>query len=399
MRKLVIGMALASTALATPALARDGQWYIEAQGGPMLVEDTDVSIVNSITGATGDATVEYDEGGDFGAVVGHDFGAFRLEAEASYRTADIDGFTVDGIGFPIVSNTGQTIVIPGDRFDTPQSEVDALSFMLNGLFDFGPDDGLQAFAGAGIGVARTQYEIPTGFDDSNTGLAWQILAGVRAPITENIDAGLRYRMFTAEDIDFVDVAGRDNEAKLRSHSLMGTFTLNFGGPDPIATQTCYDGSVIPVTEACPARPTPPPAVQNKTCADGSVIPVTATCPAPAAVCRQGPYIVFFEWDQSDITAEAAGILNNAVSAYSSCGTAAVMLAGHTDTSGSRAYNDGLAQRRNASVRSYLAGRGIPDTRISSEAFGESQLRVPTADGVRELQNRRVEVSYGPNAGM
>ena len=44
-------------------------------------------------------------------------------------------------------------------------------------------------------------------------------------------------------------------------------------------------------------------------------------------------------------------------------------------------------------------RGIPDGRISSEAFGESQLRVPTADGVRELQNRRVEVTYGPGSGM
>ncbi|MEC9151129.1 MAG: flagellar motor protein MotB, partial [Pseudomonadota bacterium] len=40
-----------------------------------------------------------------------------------------------------------------------------------------------------------------------------------------------------------------------------------------------------------------------------------------------------------------------------------------------------------------------DTRITSEAFGESQPRVPTADGVRELQNRRVEITYGPGSGM
>ncbi|MCB2084425.1 MAG: OmpA family protein, partial [Sphingomonadaceae bacterium] len=82
-----------------------------------------------------------------------------------------------------------------------------------------------------------------------------------------------------------------------------------------------------------------------------------------------------------------------------CGTAAVMLAGHADASGSKTYNVGLSERRNESVRAYLNSRGIPDARISSEAFGESQLRVPTDDGVRELQNRRVEVSYGPNAGM
>ena len=93
------------------------------------------------------------------------------------------------------------------------------------------------------------------------------------------------------------------------------------------------------------------------------------------------------------------ILDSAVTAYANCGTANVMLAGHTDRSGSVTYNMGLAERRNASVNEYLTGRGIPAGRISSEAFGESQPRVPTADGVRELQNRRVEVSYGPGSGM
>lgn len=76
-----------------------------------------------------------------------------------------------------------------------------------------------------------------------------------------------------------------------------------------------------------------------------------------------------------------------------------MLAGHTDRSGSVTYNMALAERRNMSVMEYLTGRGIPAGRIMGEAFGESQPRVPTADGVRELQNRRVEVTYGPNSGM
>ena len=117
------------------------------------------------------------------------------------------------------------------------------------------------------------------------------------------------------------------------------------------------------------------------------------------MCNTGPYIVFFDWDQSDITPEAATILDNAVSAYADCGMASVMLAGHADRSGSAKYNVGLSERRNGSVRDYLSGRGVPDDRISSEAFGESQPRVPTEDGVRELQNRRVEVTYGPGSGM
>ena len=76
-----------------------------------------------------------------------------------------------------------------------------------------------------------------------------------------------------------------------------------------------------------------------------------------------------------------------------------MLAGYTDTSGSAQYNMGLSARRNTSVRNYLTARGIPDGRISSEAFGEKDLRVPTADGVREPQNRRVQITYGPGSGM
>ncbi len=75
-----------------------------------------------------------------------------------------------------------------------------------------------------------------------------------------------------------------------------------------------------------------------------------------------------------------------------------MLAGHADRSGAASYNVGLSQRRADSVKAYLTGRGIPGGQIGTEAFGESQPRVATADGVRELQNRRVEVTYGPGSG-
>ena len=121
--------------------------------------------------------------------------------------------------------------------------------------------------------------------------------------------------------------------------------------------------------------------------------------AEKPACSPGPYIVFFDFDKSDITAEASGILDNAVGAYGNCGQAQVMLAGHADKSGGLAYNVGLSERRNASVRAYLEGRGIPGGVVSTQAFGESAPRVETADGVRELQNRRVEITYGPGSGM
>jgi outer membrane protein OmpA-like peptidoglycan-associated protein len=117
-----------------------------------------------------------------------------------------------------------------------------------------------------------------------------------------------------------------------------------------------------------------------------------------AVCNKGPYIVFFDWDKSDITPEAATILDNAITAYGNCNSVPIMLAGYTDRSGTRSTTS-ASRRRNTSVRAYLTSHGIPDGSITSQAFGEANPRVPTADGVRELQNRRVEITYGPGSGM
>ena len=98
MRNLVIGMAMASTVLASPALARDDQWYVQVQGGPMLVEDLDFDV----NGQVENLTADYDTGYDFGGVIGYDFGPFRLEAEGSYRAADVNSVYVGSEGFPFV---------------------------------------------------------------------------------------------------------------------------------------------------------------------------------------------------------------------------------------------------------------------------------------------------------
>src|SRR3546814_13336971 len=83
--------------------------------------------------------------------------------------------------------------------------------MVNGLLDFGDDDGLQGFVGGGAGVARVSVEpVLAGpfLDDSDTGFAWQAIAGVRAPLSDSIDVGLKYRFFNAANLDLVDQTGR-----------------------------------------------------------------------------------------------------------------------------------------------------------------------------------------------
>ena len=58
MRKLVIGLAMASTAIASPALARDGAWYVELDGGPMIVEDIEFDVgAQRVARAQGDVGV------------------------------------------------------------------------------------------------------------------------------------------------------------------------------------------------------------------------------------------------------------------------------------------------------------------------------------------------------
>jgi len=377
MRKLVLGMALATTALASPAVARDDSWYIEADAGAMIVEDSHFDIGTTANAAN----VNHDYGYDMGGIIGYDFGGFRLEAEASFREADPESLT-SSVRIPAAA--GLSSAAPGvlGSWNYVAGDVNALSFMVNGLLDFGDDDGLQGFVGGGAGVARVNHHYsinrvgPGWVDDSDTGFAWQALAGVRAPISDSWDVGLKYRFFNVNNVDLVDSSGRALSTRFRSHSLLGTLTYNFGGP---------------VEEVLPPPP-PPPVVAPPP-------PPVVVAPPPPPPCNKGPYIVFFDWDKSDITPEAAGILDSAVTAYANCESVPIMLAGYADRSGSPRYNQGLSERRNTAVRGYLSSRGIADGAITSQGFGETNPRVPTADGVRELQNRRVEITYGPGSGM
>jgi len=121
----------------------------------------------------------------------------------------------------------------------------------------------------------------------------------------------------------------------------------------------------------------------------------AVQPAPSA----GAFVVYFDLDRSDVTPEMAAILDNAAAAYQQAGQAQVMLAGHADRAGSTAHNLSLSQKRTEAVRAYLGSRGVPESAIASAALGEQRPLVGTSDGVREPQNRRVEITFGPRTPM
>ncbi len=127
---------------------------------------------------------------------------------------------------------------------------------------------------------------------------------------------------------------------------------------------------------------------------GFAPPVAASAPAVAAAPIAAPartYLVFFDWDRADLTSRARQIVAEAAANASRVRVTRIAVNGYTDRSGSPAYNQRLSVRRAEAVAAELVRDGVPRSDITLRGFGESHPLVPTAAGVREPQNRRVEI--------
>jgi outer membrane protein OmpA-like peptidoglycan-associated protein len=117
-------------------------------------------------------------------------------------------------------------------------------------------------------------------------------------------------------------------------------------------------------------------------------------PAPAAVPAQAParsYLVFFDWDKATLTDRARQIIGEAAANSTKVQYTRIEVNGYTDTSGTPRYNQGLSIRRARAVQAELVKDGVPQGAITIQGFGDTNLLVPTGPGVREPQNRRVEI--------
>jgi len=121
----------------------------------------------------------------------------------------------------------------------------------------------------------------------------------------------------------------------------------------------------------------------------------AACGAAMAQPAASPMLLFFDWGKPDIRADDQAVLDQAAAAWRASTGARLMLSGHTDRSGGAAHNLGASRKRAEMVRDELVKRGVPAAAIEIAAFGEQQPLVPTEDGVREVQNRRVEIELRP----
>ncbi len=262
------------------------------------------------------------------------------------------GFTLGGaIGYDFIGFRPQIEVgyswlptnvnIPGTALTNKVGQLTTLAAL---YYDFMPKSVITPYVGAGAGV---------GFVDSNTPLGATVFAySAAVGVGYNINPMFR-----------IQLEGRYLGTTAVSVNVPGVG--NVSGPNQNIGVGA--GVLIKFAAAPAAPPPPPPAVQATT------------------------FMVFFDWDRSNLSQQALQTIKQAADAYKTKGSARITATGHTDTSGPEAYNMALSLRRANAVKDALVRNGVPAQAISVIGMGEKGLLVPTGDGVREPQNRRVEI--------
>ncbi|MCW3477329.1 OmpA family protein [Limobrevibacterium gyesilva] len=345
-------MLLAATLLAAPAVAQAQPVtgiYIGGGVGGNYTTGTDLKDV-FVNGVAVNGSTH--TGGGWGPVgvasVGYGFGnGLRVELEGNWRQAHehINGG---------ISNGGLNAQTYGA--------------MVNALYDFDVGYPVYPYAGAGVGYEWTRIQNVTGNigansvnfgSQSSSGFGTQGILGVAYPIPGapglSLTAEYRFLAVLSNPKFEGTVGGLPAGAKLEhqfNHAGLIGLRYNFG--------------------VTPPAPTP--------------APVAAPAPAPART-----YLVFFDWDKADLTARARQIIAEAAQASTRVAVTRIEVSGHADRTGSAAYNQTLSLKRAQNVSAELVRLGVPQNIITVQGFGDTRPLVPTAAGVREPQNRRVEI--------
>lgn len=330
---------LATTAL--PVLAVADDTYISGAIG--LIDPANDTIANSAT--------TFDNGTMGALAIGMGlWDDWRLEGEISRRAAEVDR---------VGGNAGS-------------GEGLATSLMGNLIYDIKTDTGLTPYLGAGLGVSLGELNGARSYngaaiDDSDVVPALQGIAGVSYAIDDSLSLFADYRYFLANSIDVSTNTAVSSSYDFKAQSVMIGLRYAFGGPKTTSTSA-------PVQTVAPAAVVESPAV-------------------PEPVDPPRAYLVFFDWDKADLTAESRQIIAAAAANADKMNIVRIELTGHADRSGAAAYNMGLSQRRADAVKAELQRLGLTDEEITTAAKGETDPLVQTPDGVREPQNRRVEIVF------
>lgn len=269
-----------------------------------------------------------------------------------------------GYGF----GNGLRVELQGDYYNTDQNhgpqhaQNQTYGGFVNALYDL--DVGSKFFfpyVGVGVGgqmLDDTKGRTATGygFSGNRPSLAEQAIIGAAFPVSmmPGLSATLEYRFMAT-----------DNAVKYEGTKIANQYN------NSVLVGLRYAFNVAP-------PPAPPPAP--------APTPVAAPAPAPSRT-----YLVFFDWDKADLTDRARQIIAEAAQNVTRVQVTRIEVNGYTDTSGAPAFNQKLSVQRAQNVAAELVKDGVPQSEIVAQGFGDTKLLVPTAAGVREPQNRRVEI--------
>ena len=336
-RKVLVVATLAAMPLAARAEPVNGL-YIGLGAGINIMQDESLKSINGF--ATRDTKLSTDLGAAGVASLGYGFdNGFRTEFEFDYRYNGLDKLT----------GNGNTLKLNGSE--------QKFGPMINILYDFNTvSPSFVPYVGVGAGYQWVKLDASVaGASASKTvgAFAYQGIAGAAIPVSSvpGLSVTAEYRFLgTAVDRNYDGLKfGNDY-----NHTVLIGLRYAFG-----------------------AAPAPAPMAP----------PAMAVAPSPVS----RSYLVFFDWDKADLTDRARQIVSEAAANSTKVQYTKLEVNGYTDTSGTAAYNQGLSVRRAQSVAAELVKDGVPKSAITIQGFGETHPLVPTGAGVREPQNRRVEI--------
>jgi OOP family OmpA-OmpF porin len=343
---------LAATLLALPFAAQAQPvtgLYVGGGGGLNIMLDEPIKsvTVGGVTTNVNNGNLDTKVGAVGVLSLGWGFGnGLRAEIEGDYR---YNGYN------SISGPNGNSVSINNNNHGGNEQKYGP---MVNVLYDFTTlSPAVIPYVGAGVGYQWATEKVNIG----NSGVS-------------NTEGSFAYQAIIGAAFPIPPVPGLAVTAEYRFMGMSENRTYGNGG-NSVTLGNNFNNSILVGLRYNFLPPPPPPA------------PMAAPAPAPAR-----SYLVFFDWDKATLTPRAQQIIGEAAANSTKVKYTQIQVNGYTDTSGTPQYNQGLSIRRAQAVAAELVKDGVPKGAIAIQGFGETHLLVPTGPGVREPQNRRVEIN-------
>lgn len=309
-----------------------------------------------------------------------------IAPSVNYTFSDNDRRADDGwgagvaLGKPITPHLNMELGLTGSSLDfkTGSGKYDLWGLGVDAIYLLNRDAGFTPYGVVGIGALYT--DIPGRHD---TGLMGNIGLGVMKRLTDNVSlrADARYRLDGNSTNAFGANEFGDAIVSVGLNIALGQKAQAAAPkPEPVAQPA-------PAPELAPApTPQPEPAAPALTTPQAQQLDQAKS--GDTVVILEG---VNFEFDSDRLRPDAITILDEAVTVLNRRKDISVDVVGHTDSTGSKQYNQRLSERRARSVYDYFVGKGIAADRLTTKGYGETRPAYSNATREGRAKNRRVEL--------